>query len=201
VCPIIIIIIMASPASKAGGSAFGRDVELGGGGEQFVTAHIVHHRDGSQTVHKQIITPFAGSGDDDIVVIHETERHPPPPSYYVNDPHTRVIPGAATSTEPSVSSLAVASLVLGCIAVGFLLIGWLVWPVIFLINLGVIPVLAITFGSVAFYQINQSRRRQQAGEVVRQWRGQWQAITGMTLGSVVGAFQIFVLVVVVLGWE
>jgi hypothetical protein len=184
---------MASPASKAGGSGSGGeggDVELGGGGEQFVTAHIVHDRDGSQTVNKQIIAPFAGG---DAVVIHETERQPPlVPSYYVN---AQVVPGAAAAAapqpEPSISCNAVISLVLGCIAFGFWLIGLLGSPLIFRINLGVIPALAMIFGTVALCQIRKSLRRQRAGEEgVRQWRGQWQAMTGIVLGSVALFLQI-----------
>jgi hypothetical protein len=203
----IIIIIMASPASKAGGSGFGGkggDVELGGGGggEQFVTAHIVHHRDGSQTVNKQIINPFTG-GVDNSIVIHETEQHPPVPSYYVN---AQVVPGAAAAPqpEPSISCNAVISLVLGCVAFGFLLIGSLAWPLIFRINLGAIPALAMIFGTVALCQIRKSLRRQRAGEEqVRQWRGQWQAMTGIVLGSVALFLQIPFIVYMFLfgGWQ
>jgi hypothetical protein len=186
---------MASPASKAG-SGFGGergDVESGNGGEQFVTAHVVHHGDGSQTVNKQIIAPFAGG---DAVVIHETERHPPP-SYYVNDHNARIIPGAATPPEPSLSGLAVASLVLGCVAAGILLMA-LVSPSFFFIDIGLCPLLAIVFGSVALCRIKKSRRQQPEGAVVRQWRGQWQAITGIVLGSIVLSLQIAFLVFVVI---
>jgi hypothetical protein len=184
---------MASPASKTGsGFGGGGDVELGGGGEQFVTAHVVHHGDGSQTVKRQIIAPFA---DGDAVVIHETERHPPPPSYYVNDPNVRVIPGAtATPPEPSLSGLAVASLVLGCVGAGIMVMA--LFRVGLFIDFGLSPLLAIIFGSVALCRIKKSRRQQLEGEVVRQWRGQWQAITGIVLGSIVLSLQIAFLVFV-----
>jgi hypothetical protein len=199
VCTIIISIIinMASPASKArsgfGGSG-GGDVESGDGGEQFVDAHIVDNGDGAaKTVKKPIIAAPFDCGD--AVVIPETGRHPPPPSYYVNDPNVRVIPGAAaTPPEPSLSGLAVASLGLGCVAAGIMLMSLLfgVGPWIDILS----PLLAIIFGSVALCQIKKSRRQQLEGEVVRQWRGQWQAITGIVLGSIVLSLQIAFLVFV-----
>jgi hypothetical protein len=196
-CAIIISIIMASPASKAGGGfgGGGRDVESGNGGsEQFVDAHIVDYGDGAApTVNKPIIAAPFDCGD--AVVIHETERHPPPPSYYVNDPNVRVIPGAtATPPEPSLSGLAVASLVLGCVGAGIMVMA--LFRVGLFIDFGLSPLLAIIFGSVALCRIKKSRRQQLEGEVVRQWRGQWQAITGIVLGSIVLSLQIAFLVFV-----
>jgi hypothetical protein len=150
-------------------------------GEQFVSAHIVHHRDGSQTVvTKQITTPIAAAAAGSNKVIHEI----------VAEQYPQVVEAAAPpSVLPITSGNATASLVLGCMAATlFVATYW--YRLLLLAN--IFPVLAIVFGSLALCQIKKSRRQQQ--EPQQQLLGRWQAITGIVLGSLVGVLHIAILV-------
>jgi hypothetical protein len=162
---------MALPAKEAG------DCESGG--ELFVSAQTVHHRDGSETVMKQIATPIAAT-DGNNKVIHEI----------VAEQYPQVVEVAAPpSVLPMTSGNAIASLVLGCTAATlFVATYW--YTTLLLAN--IFPVLAIVFGSLALCQIQKSRRQQQ--EPQQPLQGRWQAITGIVLGSLVGALHIAIFV-------
>lgn len=90
--------------SKEGGDS-------NGGGERFVSAQAVHHRNGSQTVvTKQITTPIAAAGSQEVILGTVTETRP-----YANN---QVVEGAAPpSVLPITSDNAIVYFWLGCMTV------------------------------------------------------------------------------------